>query len=179
MVVQWWAVDPDGRMYLFRELYRTGELVEDMARMILRQMQDSSGAWKEPKPKAIICDHDAEGRATLMKHLGMSTRAADKRVKIGIDQVKSRMKVAGDGKPRLMILRDCRTKVDYKLREARKPTNTVEEITGYTWNDKRQDEPVKLDDHGADTMRYAVMHIDPPRRGKAKIQSPAQLSLLP
>lgn len=177
MVVQWWARDPDGRMYLFREIYLTGILVEDMAKLVLRQMQDSKGRWIEPKPKAVVCDHDAEGRATLARHLGLGTRAADKRVKAGIDQTKTMMKVAGDGKPRLMIMRGCTTRTDRKLKEARKPTSTVEEITGYVWEnaDKKADTPVKEDDHGMDPMRYAVMHFNPPHRGRSRLHNPAKL----
>lgn len=178
MVVQWWAVDPDGRAYLYREIYKTQTLVEDMARLALSFMQDRHGKWTEPKPKALICDHDAEGRATLARHLKMSTRAADKRVKIGIQQVQSRLRVAGDGRPRLMIMRDCTVKRDRRLIDAKKPASTAEEITGYVWlnNDKKEDTVEKTDDHGCDTMRYLIMHIDPPSRLRKPIQSPAALS---
>lgn len=33
-VCQWWAIDPDGRMYLYREIYQTHRLVEDLAHEI-------------------------------------------------------------------------------------------------------------------------------------------------
>ena len=62
-VCQWWAKDPDDRLYLYRELYRVHLLVEDAAREMLEL---SAG---EPRPWAIACDHDAEDRATLEKHL--------------------------------------------------------------------------------------------------------------
>lgn len=176
MVVQWWAVDPDGRAYLYRELYKTQTLVEDMARLALSYMQDRHGKWTEPKPKALICDHDAEGRATLARHLKMSTRAADKRVKIGIQQVQSRLRVAGDGKPRLMIMRDCTVKRDRRLIDARKPASTAEEVTGYVWADadKKEDTVEKVGDHGLDALRYFTMHIDPPARQRKPMQSPAR-----
>lgn len=178
MVVQWWAVDPDGRAYLYRELYKTQTLVEDMAKLALSFMQDRHGKWTEPKPKALICDHDAEGRATLARYLKMSTRAADKRVKIGIQQVQARMRVAGDGKPRLMIMRDCTVKRDRTLVDAKKPAATAEEIPGYVWlnNDKKEDTVEKTGDHGADAMRYLCMHLDPPGRQRKPIQSPTTLS---
>lgn len=180
MVIQWWAVDHDGRAYLYRELYLTNTLVEDMARFALKYVTDAGGRWKEPKPKAIICDHDAEGRATFSKHLGIQTRAADKRVKIGIQQVQSRLRVAADGKPRLFIMRDVTMRRDPKLKAAKKPSSTLEEITAYVWEDgdKKAETPVKVDDHGMDTMRYMIMHLDPPRRTKGKIQTPAALGSL-
>ena len=35
-VAQWWAIDPEGRMYRYREIYKTGRLVEDHAKDIKR-----------------------------------------------------------------------------------------------------------------------------------------------
>src|SRR3546814_15562426 len=63
-VAQWWAVDPDGVLYLYRELVHTKRLVEDHARQMLEQVI-TDGTWTEPKPRAIITDHAAEDRATL------------------------------------------------------------------------------------------------------------------
>lgn len=174
MVMQWWASDPDGRMIMFRELFLTQHLVEDMAKLALRQMQDSRGKWTETKPRAVVCDHDAEDRATLTKHLGMSTRAADKRVSLGLQTVQSQMRVGGDGKPKLMIMRDCRVRRDTKLAKARKPTCTVEEITEYVWQDgdRKAEQPVKINDDGCDTMRYAAMFLNPPRTGRSRLHLP-------
>jgi phage terminase large subunit len=176
-VCQWWARDPDGRLILYREIYRTQRLVEDHAKDIIaactRPDPDyvhPAGAerlpylgriWTEPRPSAIICDHDAEGRATLEKHLGMSTKAATKAVTEGIQVVQARLKLAGDGKPRLYLCRDAVVQVDSALAEAGKPTSTVQEILGYVWADvKRKEEPVKADDHGMDTTRYVVADED-------------------
>ncbi|MFC7715819.1 phage terminase large subunit [Nonomuraea recticatena] len=55
-VWQDWAEDPDGRLYLVREIYRTRRLVEDHAKDILRLVAPG-GTWAEPRPSAIICDH--------------------------------------------------------------------------------------------------------------------------
>lgn len=174
MVVQWWAQDPDGRMIMFRELFLTQHLVEDVAKLILRQMQDAKGNWTERKPRAVVCDHDAEDRATLTKHLGMPTRAADKRVSVGLENVQSLMKVQKDGKPKLMIMRDCRVRRDQRLVKAKQPTCTVEEITEYVWEDgdKKAEQPVKIRDDGCDSMRYAAMFLNPVRAGKSKILIP-------
>lgn len=163
-VVQWWAEDPDGRLYLYREIYRTRRLVEDLAKDILALVQDDNGAWKEPRPRAIVCDHDAEDRATLERHLGnMSTTAAKKAVGTGIQAVQARLRPAGDGRPRLMLMRGTLVERDSDLEAAKKPTSTEEEVTGYVWAVKPgnagglKEEPVKADDHGMDALRYAVM----------------------
>lgn len=155
-VCQWWAQDPDGRLYLYREIYCTGRIVEDHAQAMKAAGLDA--------PRAIICDHDAEDRATLERHLGLRTIAAHKAVSPGIQAVASRLKVAGDGRPRIFILRDARISPDPDLADSKKPTATEEEIESYVWDTgggrKKGEAPVKLDDHGADAMRYAVAYVD-------------------
>jgi len=115
-VLQRWAEDPDGRLYLYSEVYHTRRLVEDHARDVLAQVcpgapagsePGTQGKWVEPKPRAIICDHDAEDRATLERHLGLSTVAAHKSVSDGIQAVQSRLRPAGDGRQRLFRFARC------------------------------------------------------------------------
>lgn len=158
-VCQWWAVDPDGRMYLYREIYRTKRLVEDHAREILKLSEGE-------KISFTAADHDAEDRATLKKH-GVITVAAKKAVSVGLQAVQSRMKIQDDGKPRLFILRGALVERDPELEDSKKPQSTLEEIPGYVWSDKaKKEEPIKEDDHGCDTMRYAAMAADSPRETK-------------
>lgn len=165
-VMQWWAEDPDGRLFLYREIYRTRRLVEDHARTALEAVTDpKTGEWTEPRPTAIICDHDAEDRATLEKHLGIRTTAARKSVSDGIQAVQSRLKVAGDGRARLFILRDSLVERDQELIDRSKPFRTQDEFPGYIWAGGRKaadgkEQPVKEDDHGMDTVRYVVAHRD-------------------
>ncbi|WP_406324468.1 phage terminase large subunit [Streptomyces niveus] len=163
-VCQWWAEDPDGRLYLYREIYRTKRLVEDHAKDILRLVTDDNGEWTEPQPRAAICDHDAEDRATLEKHLGLGTWPAKKGVSDGIQAAQSRFKIQDDGKPRLFLVRGALAEVDPLLVSAKKPTCTEEEITGYVWAVKPggalQEAPVKEHDHGMDCLRYMVAQRD-------------------
>jgi phage terminase large subunit len=165
--VQWWAEDPDGRLYLHRELYRTRTLVEDHAKRMLSLMKAASGKWCEPQPRAIVCDHDAEDRATLERHLGMSTVPAKKSVSDGIQAVQSRLKVQADGKPRLFLFRDSLADVDEDLAGRALPTRTVEEITGYVWavkpgtgGSELKEAPLKQNDHAMDALRYMVAERD-------------------
>jgi phage terminase large subunit len=163
-VVQWWAEDRDGRLYLYREIYVTGRLTEDIAKDVLAQVQRRDGTWKEPRPVAVICDHDAEERATFTRHTGMGTTAAKKTKTKGIQVTQARFRIQKDGKPRIFFLRDSVVKRDQSLVDAGKPTSTVDEITGYVWpSDKTGDkagQPDKVDDHGMDDMRYMVSHKD-------------------
>jgi PBSX family phage terminase large subunit len=163
-VAQCWTEDPDGRLYLYREIYKTGRTVDEHANR-LKTVVAPNGKWVEPKPQAVVCDHDAEGRATFTNTIGLKTVAADKRVLEGIQAVTRRLRSAPDGKPRLFIFRDVLVERDQSLVDAAKPSTTAEEIPGYVWNDKRlKEEPVKENDHGCDAMRYLVMHREGRRR---------------
>lgn len=156
-ICQWWAIDGDGRMYLYREIYQTQTLVEDAAREIVRL---SEGEHIE----ATVCDHDAEDRATLERH-GVPTVAAKKDVSPGIQAVESRIRKAGDNKPRLFLLRDSLIQADAVLAEAHKPTCTEQEFPAYAWEETKdgkpnKEQPLKMYDHAMDAMRYGVMYVD-------------------
>lgn len=176
-VLQWWREDPDGRLYLQREAYHTGVLVEDLAKQI-RAIMDVNP--DEPTPTAIVCDHDAEDRATLERHLGIVTTPARKTVSDGIQAVQSRLRPAGDGKPRLFVFRDATITRDSSLADVGKPTSTADEFNGYTWAVKPgnkgglKEQPAKENDHGMDAMRYAVAHLDLVRPSRA--HNPARAS---
>ncbi len=149
-VFQWWAEDPDGKLYLYRELYRTHRTVDQHAADV------ATFAKAEPRPRAVICDHDAEGRATLENELGVGTVAADKRVLEGIDAVQTRLRDR-----RVLLFRDARVWRDPDLVDAHKPTCTAEEVPGYVWADhKTKEGPVKENDDGCDAMRYMVAQRD-------------------
>lgn len=161
-VCQWWAIDHDGRMYLYRELYMTRRTV----RVHAGKIQDNTDRAIE----ATVADWDAEDRATLEEN-GIYTDLADKRVMPGIQAVQERLKVQGDGKPRLFVMRGAVVEPDWRLMDEKRPTSTLEEFPAYVWNDKvTKDEPAKLDDHGMDAMRYAVMYLDGLHAGPAVIE---------
>lgn len=157
-VWQEWALDEDQRAYMIREIYMSGRLVEDHARQIL--------ALNPISPSAVVCDHDAEDRATFERHAKIGTVAAEKAVTVGIENVASRLKLAGDGRPRMFFFRDALVERDRSLVDKKLPTCTIEEIPGYIWApepagaDRKKEQPVKRNDHGCDTTRYLAMEID-------------------
>lgn len=154
---QWWAIDGDSRMYLYRELYMTQRTVDEHATQIINLSKGETYI-------ATVADHDAEDRATLAKR-GIVTIPAYKAVSRGIQAVQGRLRPAGDGRPRLFFLRDSLIERDERLSEMKKPCCTAEEFDGYVWpkgQDGRalKEEPVKEDDHGMDACRYAVASRD-------------------
>lgn len=158
-VCQWWAEDPDGKLILYREIYHTNKTVRQHAKDILAIMKDKDGNWTEPTPRAILCDHDAEGKAVLEEELGLGTQNAHKAVKEGIEAVQNRLADSS-----IALMRDSVVTVDPALRDSDRPTCTQEEIVGYVWamgpNGRIKDEPVKENDHGMDGMRYMTADKD-------------------
>jgi PBSX family phage terminase large subunit len=155
-VYGWLAIDPDGRLYLYREIYMTQRTVAQHAIQIKAL---SDGEYIE----TTVCDHDAEDMATLRQN-GIPTTPAIKAVSTGLQAVMERMRKAGDGRPRFFILRDSLVETDGALVDAKKPTCTAEEVDGYVWSNKStKEEPVKENDHGWDMVRYAVMRLENPR----------------
>ncbi len=160
-VAQFWAEDSDGRLYLYREIYMTGVTVEDHAAEIIKICE----TFDEPDFEDIYCDHDAEDRATLTKHLRknrrfsqLSTTAAKKDVEPGLDSVRTRLKVRADGRARVYVRRDAVWSKDHKLEEKHLPTSTLEEIFSYVYGPDGK--PVKKNDHGCDGIRYRIATVD-------------------
>lgn len=180
-VLQCWAEDPDGRLYLYREIYMTKTMVEDHAKNIMSIVApgttwDDKGIsklapWIEPKPKKVICDHDLGERMVIERYTGLRTEPAHKDVKPGIEAVQARYRRAADNKPRIFFLRGALVKRDPLLLTAKKPCDTVAEIPGYVW-DERKDAPLKVDDHGQDAKRYLVAERDIVGGGVTKIRIP-------
>lgn len=161
-VCQWWAEDEDGRLYLYREMYMTRRTVKVHAQQI-------NALSVGERIQETIADHDASDRATL-KENRINTVAAQKDVTLGIERVQERLKIQGDGRPRLFILRDSLVEIDTARAEEHRTLSTLDEIDGYVYPDSREgkaedENPVKVDDHGMDALRYMVMHLDA-RQGK-------------
>ena len=152
---QWWALDGDGRMYRYREIHLTHLHVEDLASEIVRL----SEGFVIP----FSVDHSAGIRLA-----GVPCVPANKAVEPGLRAVNGRLKVAGDGKPRMFLLRDALAHPpDPRAVERRWPTCTEEEFSSYVWDVRAsdgwsKDQPVKMHDDGMDATRYATMAADVP-----------------
>ena len=170
-VCQWWAIDGDGRMYLYREIYMTQRIVEDHAADIKRLSS-------RERIEVTVADHDAEDRATLARH-GVPTIGARKEISVGIQAVQKRLRPAGDGKPRLFIFRDALVEADRMLYRERpgdlQPMSTEHEFTSYVWSETpdgkpNKEAPMDLFNHSMDAMRYAVRYVDNPRKSARSFQ---------
>jgi phage terminase large subunit len=166
------AEDPDGRLWLYRQIYMSHRLVEDHAKQI-KAIVCPDGVWREPRPRGIVADHDAEDRATFERHFGMSTTPARKSVSDGVQAMQARLRVQPDGKTRFYVVRGSLVERDPELVEAKKPTCFEDEIAEYVWPhdvkpDKREN-PVKENDHAMDTGRYVTAERDLGGRPRVRV----------
>lgn len=139
-VCLWGALDPDGRLYIYREIYRKNVRTAAVAQEIL----EKNGA---ERILLTVADHDAQERAEL-ESAGIYTEPAKKYVMAGIQAVKNRLSIAGDGKPRVYFFRDLK--------------NILSELNSYEWlpamdGSNAKDAPKKENDHAMDALRYMIM----------------------
>ncbi len=142
-VCLWGAADHDGRLYIYREWYKSGIRTAEHAETI-RQL-----SGKEHYT-ITVADHDAAERAEL-ESLGIRTAAAEKNVISGIQRVKCRLADAGDGRPRLYFFSSLK--------------NILSEMYEYRWmpagsTASQKEEPLKMNDHAMDALRYMIAALD-------------------
>lgn len=187
-VLKCYAIGDDGEVYMYREIYHTGRIVEDHVKTIMdivnpeteRRWWDHLNRverivkernWIEPMPTAVICDHDLQARRTFERASGLGTVPAIKDVSEGIDIHKARLQVDARGMCGFYLMADCLVERDADLVTDLLPTRTEEEYSGYAWqvsaDGRKLDKPVKKDDHGVDTDRYLSMYLD--FKGKARV----------
>jgi PBSX family phage terminase large subunit len=185
-VWQMWAIDPDGRLILEKEIYRSGRIVADHAQQILDvvthskdrvivngKIDPNQSRWIYPRPHKIICDHDAEDRATLERELDTGTTPATKTVSDGIQAMMQRLEVQPDGRARLEVCRTALVDRDESLADRGLPLGFIGEIPGYVWETSAdgkpsKDKPLKLNDHSMDTARYVCADRDLQPRARVR-----------
>lgn len=170
-VCLWLALDPDGRLLLYREVYHTRRTVKAHA-------ADVNRLSAKERYEVNLADHDAEDRATLAEN-GIQTISANKALRPGLDAVAERLKDAGNGKPRLFVFRDALVERDEQLAAERRPVCTEQEFDAYQWPKAADGKPVKdvpldKDNHGLDALRYAALWVD--ARARRGVGAPGHYS---
>jgi phage terminase large subunit len=142
-VMLWGAIDPDGRLYIYREYYKTNTLIKQHAEKIKELSGDERYLW-------TVSDHDLQERIEY-EAKDIPTMPANKAVKLGLDLTAQRMVKQVDGRPRVMIFNTC--------------TELIRQLGTYSWlpfeeGKPYREEPLKVDDDGPDVLRYIVMELD-------------------
>jgi len=161
LVCQYWAISPDEKWYLEREIYYSHRTVNQHAPLIKKMMEERNlipGVLnrKDNAGKVILreceiySDHDSEDQATLEEY-GISSQNADKNVSAGIQKVWEM--INGN---QVFFFEDALIEKDPMLEAKDFPTRTSEELGGYIWMNDQKEQPKKENDHGMDGMRYGI-----------------------
>ena len=122
-------------MHILEEFYKRGVLQAAVV--------EQDKAWNEIyQPYTIAVDAAAAGLIADLQDAGLPAEGAKGRVLDGITQVQKRLRVMGDGKPRLTVDPGC--------------IETINEFESYAWKPEK-DEPQKENDHAMDALRYFVV----------------------
>ena len=157
-VILVFALDGDRRMYLVHEVYQTGKLVSWW-------VAKADELRKHFGITTFVCDPAEPAYIMEFTNAGLPAESAYNPIARGVQAVKERLKVQPDGRPRLFLMEGAREDRDESLDDSRKPTCTAEELDGYVWAksaDGRpiKEEPIKINDHGCDALRYACAYVD-------------------
>lgn len=140
----WGCTDPDGRLYIYRERYVRQVTIPNHARAIIDASAGEEISW------TVADSEDANARKEL-SDCGIPNLAAQKDIEIGIQKVRERLVIQGDGMPRLYVVRDeC--------------PNTLNEFYAYEMDaprEGRRDKELPHDDdnHAMDPLRYMVRRL--------------------
>jgi len=158
-VCQWWAVDKENRMYMYREIYMTGRTVTEHAEGVkVDDIIQQGVGYINKYPEAIeqtICDHDATDRAAL-RAAGIYSIPAKKDISSGLDLVRESLHLNN-----IFFFKGALVEVDETL--VNKPIMTTQEFSSYVWpkgvdGKSLKEVPVDLDNHGMDTTRYGAKY---------------------
>ena len=140
------GMDSDGRKWLVEEHYQRQRRIEEW----VTAAQQARQTWNI---RTFFCDPSEPDYIKAFRAAGLNAVQANNTVNTGLQIVKNRLVVQGDGKPRLFVRRDA--------------VNTIAEFESYQWAENRygmRDEPVKANDHALDALRYDCMGSDMARR---------------
>lgn len=162
-VIQIWLLDGDGRMYLFREMYRTMRTIDWWTEQAQALMQEFAGVGLPIE--VFVCDPSEPAYISQFQGAGIPAIGATNAIAPGISVMQARLKVAGDGRPRLYIYEYSLLERDESRDEKHEPVCFEQEIDGYVWPQAKDGQPVKEvpvkhNDHAMDASRYACMYLN-------------------
>lgn len=163
--VVWGAVDYDENIYIYREFYEREWLIEEICNGNAKESRPGivqlcgkekvDGAYLDPSTRNRRGTNGLSDWDAYHEHLpaGFPLMLAKNDKTSGIDRVKSYLKLSPKtNKPRLFIFATC--------------TNLIEELAQYRYAELPQnrqgksaekEEPVKVNDHACDALRYLIM----------------------
>lgn len=141
-VIQVVGEDGDGRAYHVHEEYARKRRIEDWVE-VAKNVRDVYNV------DMFYCDPSEPDYIELFRDAGLPATTANNSVNPGLQAVRQRLIVRGDGRPGLFIHSSA--------------ANTQAEFEQYQWADNRdgmKDKPLKINDDAMDGLRYAVMGLE-------------------
>lgn len=126
------GIDGDERWHVVDEYHERGKLESEVVKQALAYQS-------KYQVEIVAVDSAAAGLIASMRDAGLPAQGAKGRVLDGIKAIQERLKLQGDGKPRLTFDPSC--------------VSTINEFESYCWKPDK-DEPVKENDHAPDALRY-------------------------
>lgn len=128
----------DGQYVVWDEIYDRKLLVDEKLRDKIVDRK-----WPLKEIDSALCDPARPDYIYAFEsHTGIPSRAARNEVTEGIQAVQKKLEPRDDG--------------EYGLYFRKAAQNVIREFGIYAWNTNRRDEPIKEDDHGPDSVRYAI-----------------------
>lgn len=165
------AVGPDGEIYIYREFYEKEYLIKDIVFNNLKLMGDEKFI-SAPIDPSVNRRNGATGDSDIDEYYRWLPKdfpltMANNDVAPGIDRVKQYLRVnPKNNKPLLYIFNTCKNLVN-ELGQYR-----YQELKSNQSNHKAAPEqPVKVNDHAADALRYLVMLLPEPYKEKADFEN--------
>nr|DAX12953.1 MAG TPA: Large subunit terminase [Caudoviricetes sp.] len=154
--VLWFAVAPDRRLYIYREIYQSETLAADMARLIRQENGLEQIAYTVASPdmwqrRGTVDVMGGESIAETFLRAGVPLMKADNSRIVGWQRVRECLAKAPDGLPYVQIFSSC--------------ANLVRTLPLLTYSrTTHEDVSGNCEDHAAEAMRYGLMSRPSPAR---------------
>lgn len=151
------AVDHDGRLYLIHEVYQT-QRTDDW------WVERGKHLKQRYNIRQFICDPAMPAYIAKFKEAGLHAVEADNDIATGVNDMRERLQLAGDGRPRFYMYEYCLKDRDEARVEARQPFCLDGEIVEYVWPKAQDGKPIKevpvaVNNHALDASRYVCRHL--------------------
>lgn len=163
--VLWAAIDPQGNIWVYDEVYQKGMSTSELAHII-----------KAKSPHFITMTYGDSASAQSIRDLSeygiyvspikkTTGASGEDYIKAGVEKIKQFLKIQeGTGKPKLFISPQCQ--------------NLIFEFMNYSWQEEKEDinqpeRPQKFNDHALDALRYFIYEYTRPVKKVAKPYVPA------
>jgi phage terminase large subunit-like protein len=157
-VLHIYGMDADGRLIVLREIYRTHRTIDWW-------IEQGQALDQEFHVERWIADPSRPDYIAQFNGAGLPTEGAVNDIALGVGFLRTRLRVAHDGRPRFFVYEYALQERDEALVELHKPTGFQTEVDMYVWAEPKENRPLKeepVDDfnHALDVARYVSATLD-------------------